>query len=355
MKRHQLYLANTRNAYSASSLKLSTGIVHTINNLIFIVLTLIIRNIFQNDRNDANMVLTQQEQQGFAALLQQIPAADLLSLVDTVCMKKITVTNKPDAIKAITAYSSSAAELLKRRKVKKDYIFSYLNCCNIRIQPSESKFMMVNVVLRHWGSKQITQQEFETMDVDYDYNNVQPQPATNVFVCIQNFPKPQDQDSLLCSQFCDWFYNMLNSYHPLKQEAQKQNFGPHHFYDDVSLKLRVIAPNSHDQEVTGALAVCQRLLQFPQKEMVLFNPNLESDGFKVTSEPHGLKTLTVCGTVHQESGVVGLFEQQFGIIKDIHIENNWKIKFTKLRLQVGAASGRPSLDNMRQILSIASS
>ena len=74
------------------------------------------------------------------------------------------------------------------------------------------------------------------------------------------------------------------------------------------------------------------------EEGLHFNPN--PSAIKGLAEPHGLQLVNVCGTVHTHTHAVGIFEHQFGLIRDPQMENNWRIKFSKLRL---ASEQTPSL------------
>ena len=58
----------------------------------------------------------------------------------------------------------------------------------------------------------------------------------------------------------------------------------------------------------------------------------------------------VCGTVHRGNAVLGLFEQQFGLVRDPTTENNWKISFTRLALSTRIPSQLPMLAMTQNML-----
>lgn len=69
------------------------------------------------------------------------------------------------------------------------------------------------------------------------------------------------------------------------------------------------------------------------------NPNTTVEGCRGVLSPHGLGKVAVLGTMHKytngESGdVVGVFEQMFGLIRDLNDGNNYKIKHCDLRIMV---------------------
>ena len=47
-----------------------------------------------------------------------------------------------------------------------------------------------------------------------------------------------------------------------------------------------------------------------------------------------------CGTLHNQTTACGVFEQVFGLIRDPSSDNNWKIKYTELRLVAGPVGGQ---------------
>ena len=162
----------------------------------------------------------------------------------------------------------------------------------------------------------------------------------------------QGVDQALAEQFTKWFFQMLNSYHPFSQEAPVEGFGPHHFFADCRLKMICETPDLRREVHSGSSEVCRRLLAFVKEEQLKFNPNLDPGGVKGMSNPHGLKAVTVCGTVHLGGRFVGIFEQQFGLVRDPDSQNNLKIKFTNLKLRREHVELMPTLMDTQKILSI---
>lgn len=83
-----------------------------------------------------------------------------------------------------------------------------------------------------------------------------------------------------------------------------------------------------------------RLLSLVKEEFLFLSPNLDSQGLKCASSPHGLVMVGVAGTVHRGNSCLGIFEQIFGLIRSPFVENTWKIKFINLRI-IGGSSLAP--------------
>lgn len=132
----------------------------------------------------------------------------------------------------------------------------------------------------------------------------------------------------LGKQFCQWFFQLLNSQNP-QAALPVQDWGPQHFWSDARLLLL-----SHQkEEFIGAELVCKRLFALVWEERLLFCPNLEQTGLKCVSTPHGLVLVAVAGTIHRESSCLGVFEQVFSLIRSPLDDNRWKIKSVHLKIK----------------------
>lgn len=74
-----------------------------------------------------------------------------------------------EAVDAILAFTGSAAELLRRKKMKRDILFRYLYGEGISVAPSADKSTIVRRVLEHWGST--TSSEDDNMLVSQFYSS----------------------------------------------------------------------------------------------------------------------------------------------------------------------------------------
>jgi len=156
-------------------------------------------------------------------------------------------------------------------------------------------------------------------------------------------------DQEFATQFAVWFYAKLNSI-----TDAPNNFGTQHFFSDATLALLVISAG-HDNSVDhfgGADLVVRRLVALITGERLVLNANRSEDGVRGMSDPHGRRVVFVCGTVHRGDAVLGLFEQQFGLVRDPAAENNWKICSTRLALSTRAPSQLPTLAMTQNMLTV---
>ena len=156
----------------------------------------------------------------------------------------------------------------------------------------------------------------------------------------------------LAVHFVKWFYSMLNACHQVQTSENIDEFGVQHFYDDCTLRLLYSTYEQNVDEFKGAQVICDRLRAFVCEEQLQFNANTDSDGTVGLSDPHGLKVIVVCGTVHVSTQVVGIFEQQFGLVRDPSMDNNWRIKFTNLKLLSKIPERRLTLQEAENMMTI---
>ncbi|XP_066274488.1 uncharacterized protein C3orf38 homolog [Branchiostoma lanceolatum] len=273
-------------------------------------------------------MLSDKEKRNCAELLQLIPQDQLLSLKDTVTNKSIEVRSRNEAVRAIVSYSESPEQLLHRRKIKRDLLFQYLARNNVIITPTATKTDLIQRVLQFWGIEVAT--------------NVQWEDEEDIKVSVH--VKPKDEIQLLAEQFCTWFFNLLNSHHPLKTSSPVEGWGPQHFWADTQLRMEYHTPDLHQEEYEGPELVSQRLLAIVKNDLLIFNPNIAADGVKGKKDPHGLVAVLVCGTVHRQEKCLGMFEQCFCLVSNPAKHNNYKIKSTNLRIRGREVMGIPRLE-----------
>ena len=127
-------------------------------------------------------------------------------------------------------------------------------------------------------------------------------------------------------QFTRWFYDILN-----QSVTEDSQFGPQHFFENATLSLFLQTSSVQTEEIIGSESICRKLAQFVTMEKLSFKPNVER--VEGQTDSFGRRVINVCGTLHQLQKAVGLFEQQFGLIENPDVANNWRIKFTKLKMQ----------------------
>lgn len=149
------------------------------------------------------------------------------------------------------------------------------------------------------------------------------------------------------TQFAVWFYTKLNDV-----ANAASDFGIEHFFNDATLTLLVntVGRDNSVEYFDGADLVVRRLVALITDERLVLNANQSEDGVRGMSDPHGRRVVFVCGTIHRANALLGLFEQQFGLVRDPSAENNWKICFTRLALSTRAPSQLPTLAMTQNIL-----
>jgi len=97
-------------------------------------------------------MLIESEKRGIGELLERMEGVDLNSLAQTVTNRLIVPQSRGDAVQAVILHTDSALDLLKRRKMKKDFLFRYLHDKKVPIETSAEKTTIVRKILELWGS-----------------------------------------------------------------------------------------------------------------------------------------------------------------------------------------------------------
>ncbi|XP_072253356.1 uncharacterized protein C3orf38 homolog [Leuresthes tenuis] len=266
--------------------------------------------------------LLETERVGFKKILSSMTTADLISLSDTVTNKLIVVDNVSEATEAILSFSKNAEELLRRKKVNRDLIFKYLASEGVAMSPNSEKHQLVKRTLELWSS------------VKADGTRLRQPTASD----SKDMKSEVGFDPLvLGQQFCQWFFQLLNSQNPSLSQ-QPLDWGPQHFWPDVRLHLISRVAFEQMDEILGAEMVSKRLLALTNGEHLLLSPNLEPHGLKALASPHGLVLIAVAGTIHRDAACLGVFEQIFGLIRS-PLDDSWKIKFVNLKIRGQDAVG----------------
>ncbi|XP_071449826.1 uncharacterized protein C3orf38 homolog [Hetaerina americana] len=263
-------------------------------------------------------MLSNQQQAFIEDLLNNMRVQDLISLANTVTANMVSLTSVEEAKKCILLHTDTLSSLLRRKKITKELLFNYLHGKSVSVCPTLDKHQLIEVTLQYWDS------------LTY---------STEVTSCAEKNPSADslqinesDSEVLLMSfKFVQWFYNLLNQATDGSGEA---HFGVEHFWPDCSMKLQLLS-EMHDsrEEVQGnASEVVRLFLDMKSKYSVYFHPNMSRNGVHGRKDPHGLVLVLACGTLHKYDMCCGVFEQLFGLIEDPST-NNWKIKFTELKLK----------------------
>jgi len=154
----------------------------------------------------------------------------------------------------------------------------------------------------------------------------------------------QAQCQEMANNFVRWYFQLLNA----SVDTDETDWGPSHFWPDSSATIELLGGGglieSHEAR-HSANESCSILREVFRKHRLRCNPNLCEEGVRGRLDPHGLVLVLACGTLHNQATVCGVFEQVFGLVRDPTSENNWKIKYTELRLLGGPVMQQPSLAN----------
>lgn len=161
-----------------------------------------------------------------------------------------------------------------------------------------------------------------------------------------------NSDQHFAEAFVKWFYEMLNSNNPTLGK-NVGIFGSQHFWDNAQLFLSMNSRGSKIEDIVcGSSLVANRLLQFSTENHLLFSPNVSAEGVKCRSDPHGLKLIMVCGTLHKLNSCVGKFQQCFGLVKEPMSQDVWKVKVACLKMDEESALMVPRLTDCADIQSL---
>ena len=167
-----------------------------------------------------------------------------------------------------------------------------------------------------------------------------------------NYGQQDLVNNALAVEFVTWIFNRLNACRIASADGGE--FQARHFYDDCSLRLFYLTNEQRvEEEFKGGQVVFERLRAFVSAGQLQFKANTYFDGTIGQSDPYGLTVIRVCGTVHVGTQVVGIFEQQFGLVRDPSMDNNWRIKFTNLKLLSKVPQQRLTLHETELIMSVA--
>lgn len=161
-----------------------------------------------------------------------------------------------EATATVLSYTKNAEEFLRRKKVHRDLIFKYLAKKGVAMPPNSEKHQLVKRTLELWSSgkvRLIRMDQFSARLSEPTFcssqvrvrvgekcplkpNGSNQSRATETSVPKQMATEEDFNPQILGQQFCQWFYQLLNSQNP-SLGHQPQDWGPQHFWPDVKLRL----------------------------------------------------------------------------------------------------------------------
>jgi len=348
-------------------------------------------------------MLTEKEKHGISELLARMSSRDLTSLAQTVTSRLIVPETHSEAVSAIILHSDKPSDILRRRKIKKELLFKYLNAKKVGVDASADKSIMISHVLQLWGgngtscgglisggplpheieedsypeapapSRNTSYSSLLSLDINHPLSSHGLNKVINQHIdtgsdtenslemeedesaieirdinpqAVSHHSSQSDAFEMACS-FVRWYYPLING----SSNTCDTNFGAQHFWLDASAQISLqsgIAGGSKENssvEDNGKLA-SELLKEVVQKHDITFNPNISREGVHGVIDAHGLAIVIACGTLHSGQRCCGTFQQKFGLIRDPTMGNNWKIKYTNATLiSRDAVSETPRLNS----------
>lgn len=160
-------------------------------------------------------------------------------------------------------------------------------------------------------------------------------------------PDPENDENfpihLLSRRFAVWFFEQYNA-----SSLTLDDFWPDVKCDGELMDGAVIQQHI---DATGSQAVYDLLVGFKNKYGFYFNPSVSHAGVQGRIDQHGMVLVLCCGTIHTQQQFAGLFECGFGLVRDPFTDNNWKVKFIRMRLKslaLAASNGLQTVPNLQQ-------
>ncbi|XP_053561177.1 uncharacterized protein C3orf38-like [Bombina bombina] len=199
------------------------------------------------------------------------------------------------------------------------------NCTDINNYMQEAEIMSNKFLQKGYEKSRI--EEAKQRGLEYDRSKLLEDKGNKVS------SKHNDNGSLnynlLGYQFCQWFFQLLNSQNSSSGE-KRDDWGPQHFWENSVFKIQN-KTNGHIEEYNDPIVISMRLLALVKEEKVLFHPQLDPSGLKCAMNSHEMVVVTVAGTVQKNNDCLGIFEQIFGLIR-CPLSNKWKIQFCNLNI-----------------------
>jgi hypothetical protein len=131
--------------------------------------------------------------------------------------------------------------------------------------------------------------------------------------------------------FARTFYDLFNN---PSHGRWLHGFNDTHFFGESKAKIMIKGANEDiELESEGIEEVLVTLSNLKKEHQLYFSPNLTEQGVRSKRDHHGLVSAVVCGTLHQRSGPVGVFEQCFILSTDPFARESYKILETVLILR----------------------
>lgn len=302
--------------------------------------------------------------------LQEFSNEDLSSLAKTATSNRITPETKSEAVDAILLHTPNVKRLLSYRRVTTQKIFQYLHKKKVPIAGDASRMQVIDTVEILWkGSEEndevthnkkrssesaVIEKANEEVDSERDVyltnNKLVKTSKRNAEgnQLIENYEETKPVVGLqvqrsdeFSREFCRWFYTMINRLQPECISILGDNFREEIFSSNSSVSLYFQCDPYKELHGNGRTEAFNVFKNVVCQYRFLFSPNLES-GIGAEKSPHGMVKVFCCGTLHQGSAFIGIFEQEFGVVYS-PADQAWLIMTTKVNLKHTQIQEMPTL------------
>ncbi|EDV40556.1 uncharacterized protein Dana_GF23870 [Drosophila ananassae] len=258
---------------------------------------------------------------GLRDLLQTEKNTPILLQLSKSTTKHVFKTEDPsEALDVLVTQIGDTYKLLSKRSISKEILFTYLSTKDPGVTTDFTKADLITKVISYWDQCVVA---------------TIPQ-NTNGTVSISENKKEEDYPiHTIARKFGEWFFEIFN----------KDNLQLVDLWSDATLNMTIIASDGvNELECSTAAEVIEALSSAKQQFGFHFNPNLTHNGIQGRMDAYGHVVVLSCGTLHTQDTCVGVFECAFGLVRDPHLDNNWKPRHFKFLLK--SAQQPPELHSL---------
>nr|XP_053629828.1 uncharacterized protein C3orf38 homolog isoform X2 [Cherax quadricarinatus] len=296
---------------------------------------------------------------GVRGLLEMLDSEALLALARTSTNNRILPLNSSEAIEIILLHTPDLGRFFSYRRLSAQTLFLYLHKYQVPSMGFANKNQMIMAVKDLWekqcGRKAVSKPTTLKRRASSDPEIESPK-GTQVEKNIANDDTESEFDVTPFAQpivsvirsddftrdFCEWYFNMVNRLQPVCAHHIGDTFREDIFYSNSFADIYFIGHSCGEKHAQGRDNTYALLRETFMAYSLLFSPNLEN-GTQAFKSDHGLVKICCCGTLHHKNALVGIFEQESGLVCS-PVDRAWKIMYIKINLkQSNTLCERPSL------------
>ncbi|XP_043070127.1 uncharacterized protein C3orf38 homolog [Drosophila bipectinata] len=267
------------------------------------------------------MPILEHHKVGLKDLLETEKNGPLLIQLAKSTTKHVCKTEDPsEALDVLITQIGDTYKLLSKRSISREILFTYLNTKIPGVTTDFTKADLITKVINYWDQGIVSTIPQNSIDL------------------VSNSEHKSEEDypiHTIARKFGEWFFENFN----------KDNVYLVDLWSDATLNMTIVASDGVNQlESSNAADVITALSNIKQQFGFHFNPNLTHDGIQGRMDAYGHVVVLSCGTLHTKDKCVGVFECAFGLVRDPHLDNNWKPRHFKFLLK--SAQQPPELHSL---------